>query len=344
MKAIKEFWRRQREVIASGLLKLVGVVAAFAVAALSFGDIAQITTSTRQIGATFFVYAAFGLGLLMAILWSVLRYLDSGSEKSKNSGLAQEISDEIDQAEAQGIDPATLAAKLEELRQTVYGLTQGDPGPNGKGGGSTPLRAPVRRPPTPGMVTRLKNEIRDQGKRANLNLGLGIIAAIISAGVLLWLTVLASNNDTPAQHHFIMRYWGGFASKVLLSSTFSLFAIFFLSTYRRNLSEIRYFHNELTNLDARLYAVKQCEDAKSEATKMKILEGMGATERNFILKKGETTIDLLQKQMDHDDVLSMLQFAENLTELARDLKPDGTAPARKPAAKPAAKRKIAAKA
>lgn len=97
-------------------------------------------------------------------------------------------------------------------------------------------------------------------------------------------------------------YTGAFLAKLALSVSSNVFAFFFLSTYRRNLSEIRYFHNELTNIQTRTLAVYVAAEKLLEKPLADALKTLSTTERNFVLKKGETTTDLSVKGMDKDEL------------------------------------------
>jgi hypothetical protein len=170
----------------------------------------------------------------------------------------------------------------------------------------------------PNTISRLELEIDAQGNRANLNLIIGGLTAFFSLIFLIWLMIDSSHELSDAirgsQNPHIGNtlqtylYLGPLASKLFMSSTAAFFAFFFLSTYRRNLAEIRYFHNELTNVESRIEAVKLCgTDAESLTAKLEILKSMGSTERNFILKRGESTTDLVQKDMDRQEMSALIE-------------------------------------
>jgi hypothetical protein len=165
------------------------------------------------------------------------------------------------------------------------------------------------------MVGRLLAEIDNQARRANLNLVMGVFTAAVAIFVLVWLAATAP----PLPSMTPMTYWGAFASKLSLSTATSFFAYFFLATYRRNLNEIRYFQNELTNIQSRLFAVEACEPGKGDSTRLAILKMIAATERNFTLKRGETTVDLAHKRLDREEIDAMLAANQAILGMARQL-------------------------
>jgi len=71
-----------------------------------------------------------------------------------------------------------------------------------------------------------------------------------------------------------------------------VFGFFFLRMYRDNLAEYRNFHTELSNVDLRALALRATVLRDDPETMKSVITGLIATERNFVLKPGESTIDL----------------------------------------------------
>lgn len=154
------------------------------------------------------------------------------------------------------------------------------------------------------LTSRLSSEIESQNRKANINLGLGTAGAILAL-ILIGVSIYAPPNS---RDHSV--FWATVMSRGFLSLTASIFAFFFLSTYRRNLSEIRYFHNELTNVESKLLSIEILKDAtlvkadRGDGALLHMLQGLSATERNFILRRGESTTDLHQKDMDRQEQIA----------------------------------------
>lgn len=174
-------------------------------------------------------------------------------------------------------------------------------------------RTGLHSPMASATVARLKEEIRAQSRRANANLGMGLLAAAISLGFLAWLALrtasdltakvpLLTDGLTKSVEVTPMLYWGAFFAKVALSIAANVFAFFFLSTYRRNLAEIRYFQNELTNVENHYLSLFFASEKGFEDAQKKILVSLASTERNFVLRKGESTVDLGIRTIDSDEV------------------------------------------
>lgn len=121
-------------------------------------------------------------------------------------------------------------------------------------------------------------------------------------------------------------------SRLLLSVTSSVFAFFFLSTYRRNLSEIRYFHNELTNVQARLLVLESLKAPLEAGVRSDILKAISETERNFVLAKGQTTVDLMQKSFDQEETSAYLKIIDKMADILAKFEPPPKAKAKAKAA------------
>jgi hypothetical protein len=102
-----------------------------------------------------------------------------------------------------------------------------------------------------------------------------------------------------------MLYWGAFLARAALSAAAGGFAFFFLSTYRRSLGEIRYFENELTNVQLRLIALEMSDRPEFAQTRREILLNLARTERNFVLRAGETTAELALSDLDRAETAAL---------------------------------------
>ncbi|MEG3641279.1 hypothetical protein [Magnetococcus sp. PR-3] len=70
-------------------------------------------------------------------------------------------------------------------------------------------------------------------------------------------------------------------------------AFFFLRMYRETLNEIKYYHNELTNLDSKehgLAIARQLEN--KEVVLQEVVGVLMQTERNHVLNAGQTTVEI----------------------------------------------------
>lgn len=151
------------------------------------------------------------------------------------------------------------------------------------------------------IVGRLKREIADLRLRANINLIIGMLITTIGV-YLLWQTVLMVDTSTllrafasegeESNSKFIKNLVLPLIPRVMLVVFVEVFAYFFLSLYKGGLSEIKYFQNELTNVESKLAAVQFSYVTKNEDGIKLAIESLSKTERNFILEKGQATVDL----------------------------------------------------
>ncbi|EOB2877153.1 hypothetical protein M2G63_22080 [Vibrio vulnificus] len=151
------------------------------------------------------------------------------------------------------------------------------------------------------IIRRLRREISDLRLRSNVNLLIGM--SITAGGLyLLWSTVsmvdgsellkqLASENGE-SNSKFIKNLVLPLVPRVMLVIFVEVFAYFFLRLYKNGLDEIKYFQNELTNIESKLSAVQFAFITNNEPALKVSLEALANTERNFILNKGQTTVEL----------------------------------------------------
>ena len=140
---------------------------------------------------------------------------------------------------------------------------------------------------------RLQNELTALTKRANLNLIIGSFATLGALAVLTYILVLQAPGGTE---------WSVLAShyvpRLSLIIVIEIFAFFFLRLYKTTLSEIKYFQNELTNVELKYAALEAASGSESLTALEGVLSVLAQTERNFVLQAGETTVELAKGRMD----------------------------------------------
>ena len=140
--------------------------------------------------------------------------------------------------------------------------------------------------------SRLESEVQNLAKRGNINLILGMATTLTGLSILGYSVfnapVLSSVIDLAA--HFIPRI-----SLVLL---IEVFAYFFLKLYKQGLSEIKYFQNEITNIESKFLALRLSSESGQGDCIKEVVTNLLTTERNFVLEKGQTTIELEQVRSD----------------------------------------------
>jgi len=153
-------------------------------------------------------------------------------------------------------------------------------------------------------IERLKEELFALSKRGNLNLSLGIVTTITGL-VLLGIFLLTGKAPTPDINQFIVN----FVPRISLVVFIEVFAYFFLRLYKSSLSEIKYFQNEITTIESKYLALKVAISDGESANIQTILDQLSKTERNFILDKGQSTVELERSKIDQqatNDILGKL--------------------------------------
>lgn len=171
------------------------------------------------------------------------------------------------------------------------------------------------------IIMRLQREIADLRLRANMNLIIGM--SITGVGLyLLWSTVsivdssellkqLASGEDN-TNSQFFKNLILPIIPRILLIIFIEVFAYFFLKLYKSGLDEIKYFQNELTNIESKLSAIEFSYITNNQDGLKVSIEALSKTERNFILEKGKTTVELEKAKTDTELSKSIIKMIPNI--------------------------------
>jgi hypothetical protein len=123
-------------------------------------------------------------------------------------------------------------------------------------------------------------------RNANINLVLGLACALGGIWVM-WQTLVTLPFEPTAAATWSIGDLYKFLARLGLVLIIESVAFFFLKLYREDRSMIRYFRNEITNLELKTLALKSSITFAKPETLAKVLQMLAATERNFLLKKGE---------------------------------------------------------
>lgn len=150
-------------------------------------------------------------------------------------------------------------------------------------------------------INRLNKEIGALGRRGNLNLILGIVTTIVGLvvlGIFVW--------KLPEQPTHPWQIAENFLPRLSLVILIELFAYFFLKLYKSSLSEIKYFQNELSNFEAKFVSLRLALMNKGRDVFDEVIKNLSRTERNYILEKGQTTVELESQKLDKDHFLDAI--------------------------------------
>lgn len=134
---------------------------------------------------------------------------------------------------------------------------------------------------------RIRELLYELDRKAKLNLFVGSITtvgAILGLAYIVFTTEQNFTDLSSSLNHYV--------PKISFIILIEIFSFFFLKLYKQNLEDIKYHNNELTNLDSKIIALKASIFIDEKDSIKKVITALGNTERNFILKKGETTVEL----------------------------------------------------
>lgn len=122
---------------------------------------------------------------------------------------------------------------------------------------------------------RLGREINDQSRRGNLNLIIGAVTAIVGVSILGYSVFYFPPPQSSRELliHFVPR--------VSLAVLVEIFAYFFLRLYKQSLVEIKYFQNEVTNVELKALAVHATQSSNDPTLRKQVIAELAKTERNL---------------------------------------------------------------
>lgn len=133
---------------------------------------------------------------------------------------------------------------------------------------------------------RLLKEVDSLNRKANLNLVIGVFTTI---GVMAFLMYAGLSNK---QFTGWVEFFSFYLPRITLSIFLELFSFYFLALYKSNLSEIKYYQNEITNIEFKATSLKAALFVEDEKGLDMIVSEFLKIERNRIIKKDETSIEL----------------------------------------------------
>ena len=136
-----------------------------------------------------------------------------------------------------------------------------------------------------GFIQRLTGEINALTRRGNLNLVLGIMTTASGLFLLGYFVLHQPALDSKT----LMPYLLETLPRLTLVVFIEVFAYFFLTLYKSSLSEIKYYQNEITNLESKMVATRVALVFLDSSAQVEVIRGLLATERNRFLEKDEST-------------------------------------------------------
>jgi hypothetical protein len=139
---------------------------------------------------------------------------------------------------------------------------------------------------------RIESEVNILTKRGVFNLLIGLVVTAVAVAILaapMW-------KGTIPEEAAALTAW--FVPRVTLTILIGTSSFFFLKLYSASLRDIKYYQNELTNLECKQLVIEGATLVDDPEVLKAALADFTKTERNFVLKKDETTVDLEKAKLD----------------------------------------------
>jgi hypothetical protein len=135
---------------------------------------------------------------------------------------------------------------------------------------------------------RLQQEVSALTRRSNLNLIVGGFTTLLAVGLLIFIVVAR-----PADPHLTIPELAlHYLPRLSIAIFIEIFSFFFLRLYRAGLDEIKFFQNELTNVETKYAALEAALSYRDDGLARRVIGSLARTERNFVLSKGQSTVEL----------------------------------------------------
>lgn len=157
---------------------------------------------------------------------------------------------------------------------------------------------------------RLRQEISALSRRSNVNLLIGILTTAVAVALLVYLVWGSTNgfaNLFDLLSHFIPR--------VSVGVFIEVFSFFFLKLYKSNLEEIKYFQNELTNIEMKGLALESAFIKAPGNPTEPIVAQLMRTDRNASIGASELTLNKVGKPLEPKDIAELLDKLTKLLSL-----------------------------
>ncbi|MDR9561583.1 hypothetical protein [Acinetobacter baumannii] len=159
---------------------------------------------------------------------------------------------------------------------------------------------------TKNIESRVQGEIGRLSKSGIINLSLGMM---LSIGGILYLGNFVVNVQIfkTMQEMFINTF-----PKTIFVLLIEVFAYFFLRLYKQNLDDIKYYQNELTNIESKNLALQIAKQSNNHKLISLCIEEFLSTERNFILEKDQSTIEIEKERISSNNTNNTLQILKDI--------------------------------
>lgn len=163
------------------------------------------------------------------------------------------------------------------------------------------------------LKSRYYREITKLSLRANLNLAIGTATTLIAIAIL-WIVVV---NQIPSFNK-MENILTSLVPRITLVVFIEIFAFFFLKLYKSNLQDIKYYQNEMTNCEFKIIALRTAYLKNDNQVLFDIIKNFVNVERNFILKSGESTIELEKERLGSQNNKSIVSLLTDILKIKNE--------------------------
>jgi len=224
-----------------------------------------------------------------------LRMLIASLQKKESNSISQEDKEKIAQNIQAKLESDALEEYVAGIKQLIKAQTE-----------EKVLHSQFK-----AITVRLETEASNLAKRGNLNLFLGMCTTLLGLGALAYSVYHSPLTQSPQE---LLVY---FIPRISLVLLIEIFAYFFLSLYKQSLGEIKYFQNEITNIQAKQLAVSLTTSLGDNALAGKVADSLATTERNFILTKDQTTLELERERINSQTNTSIITNLKEILAIKR---------------------------
>lgn len=156
------------------------------------------------------------------------------------------------------------------------------------------------------IESRVQGEIGRLSRSGIINVSLGML---LSIGGILYLGIFVVNTQMfdSLEKMFVNTF-----PKAIFVLLIEVFAYFFLKLYKQNLDDIKYYQNELTNIESKNLAVQIAKQSNNHKLITLCIEKLLGTERNFILEKDQSTIEIEKERINSNNTNNTLQVLKDI--------------------------------
>lgn len=158
-------------------------------------------------------------------------------------------------------------------------------------------------------LLRIENQIRESNKRGNWNLTIGILFAVTGGFVLY--TFISNDSFLTYDIKNIETFLISFLPRISIIILIEVFSYFFLRLYKLSIDDVKYFQNEMTNLETKFLALEVAIHSNDKDRIDLCITDLLSVERNPIFDNNKITKEVLLNNSNPDQLLfSVDQFTK----------------------------------